>query len=475
MIKINEITSANAGTIKLNPNVVGSPSVLKTPKMDEFLPNGGKLLKIMDKFKFLKGELGGILITALGTGLVAPIFIAHNPFAKPKPDATEEEKDDFKKTKKYTAMRQPISAALAIVFQALALKPIDIFLEKLYNNPDYAKNLHKDVDQSVLNKSSYIERQIKKQMKAEGKSYKTKEGKAELAGRVKETEANQLSQLADKLKTTGKIKVSGGRFIDDKIVAQLVNDTIDSYINDAKALKIDNDGLTFYTKRASNLINNEKYLKDILARMPQKANDEFLKNEIQNANNSELKVLLQEISDKPEDMRLNRLKNSIKRIDNIKNICGGNYDADKYLNYLIERNSELDKTITHLNSSKIADISNADADIIKKAMRNAEIHCSFDGKNKLLTSMLEGTETFKIKGSDLIDKISKDISKAYKKLVENKYKSNNQITKVLIGVLITLPITCNVLNWVYPRFMKIFFPSLAGEKQQDKVEIGGGK
>ena len=57
----------------------------------EQLPNK-TAIKVMEKFKWLKGELGGILITALGTGAVAPIFIAFNPFVKAPEGETEEQK-----------------------------------------------------------------------------------------------------------------------------------------------------------------------------------------------------------------------------------------------------------------------------------------------------------------------------------------------------------------------------------------------
>ncbi|MBQ3819601.1 hypothetical protein II810_04055, partial [bacterium] len=62
----------------------------------------------------------------------------------------------------------------------------------------------------------------------------------------------------------------------------------------------------------------------------------------------------------------------------------------------------------------------------------------------------------------------------------NHYKSWNQFTKIGVGVLITLPITCTALNWVYPRFMELFFPKLAGVKkaqspQQQEQKVGGGK
>ena len=58
------------------------------------------LYKFMEKASdFIKGEMGGIVITAVGTGLVAPFPIAFNPFVKAKPGETKEEKDEVKRTK----------------------------------------------------------------------------------------------------------------------------------------------------------------------------------------------------------------------------------------------------------------------------------------------------------------------------------------------------------------------------------------
>ena len=53
-----------------------------------------KILKKLKDLEWLKGETGGILITAIGTGLVAPFPIAFNPFVKAKKGATEEEKKE---------------------------------------------------------------------------------------------------------------------------------------------------------------------------------------------------------------------------------------------------------------------------------------------------------------------------------------------------------------------------------------------
>ena len=141
--KINQNYSAirrevkNSGAASI-PNFAGSAN-LKNQIM-EFIPNK-KAINIMNKLTWLKGEIGGILITALGTGAVAPIFIAYNPFVKAPKGASKEQKKDVENTKKYTAMRQPVSAVLAILIQSSILKPIDKGLEILFNNPKYAKNL----------------------------------------------------------------------------------------------------------------------------------------------------------------------------------------------------------------------------------------------------------------------------------------------------------------------------------------------
>ena len=58
--------------------------------------------KVLAKLSSTAGEVQNIIFIGLGTAFVAPIFIAYNPLSK---------QDD--KTKKYSALRQPISAIIA--------------------------------------------------------------------------------------------------------------------------------------------------------------------------------------------------------------------------------------------------------------------------------------------------------------------------------------------------------------------------
>lgn len=69
----------------------------------DIINNLPRLPRLLAKLKQHDGETLNILTTAVGTAFVAPLFIAFNPLSK-------EDKD----TKIYSAMRQPISAVLAV-------------------------------------------------------------------------------------------------------------------------------------------------------------------------------------------------------------------------------------------------------------------------------------------------------------------------------------------------------------------------
>ena len=75
---------------------------------------------------------------------------------------------------------------------------------------------------------------------------------------------------------------------------------------------------------------------------------------------------------------------------------------------------------------------------------------------------------------ELVSKLYKDVAKKYRENLMDRYKGFNQVSKIVIGLLITLPITCTALNWVYPRFMEIFFPKLSGVKKADNNENKNG-
>ena len=429
-----------------------------------------KILMFMkEKLGWIKGEIGGVAMTAIGTGLVAPWPIAFNPFVKAKEGASAEEKREVRNTKIYTAMRQPISAVLAAIFQIGALKPIDRYLDQLYNNPETAKRFDVDTNQSLINNKNFVKRNMEKQMKAEGKT-KSNMGKVEyekeLQTRIDKFTNNQIDSVAKSIQETHRIQV-GEEFIENSKVADIVNKQIDEYIVDAKKLKITEEKMGYYTKRAQVLIENEEYLKEILENRPTDSIklEAFLKDLLAKEKNPDVKILLEEILDRSIDIQNHRIERTFKRTDNLKHIFEKGFTSEQYKRTFIDRNGVLDDIIRKLENAKVQDVNSATPETIAEAIKNAKDACCFDSKNNFHRQILHDTRTFGHDEEQLVQKIYNDIAKGYKKFVENSYKSHNQIWKILIGVFITLPITCSVLNWVYPRFMNWAFPGLTKAKE----------
>ncbi|MDD3012737.1 MAG: hypothetical protein PHC34_03435 [Candidatus Gastranaerophilales bacterium] len=100
-----------------------------------FLKNNSKFGALTNWFNKCAGEKTSIIINAIGTGLLAPLVIANNPLSK-------EDKD----VKTYSALRQPISAVIAIITQLAVCMKADKIIDRLaYNNKlgtESQKNAH---------------------------------------------------------------------------------------------------------------------------------------------------------------------------------------------------------------------------------------------------------------------------------------------------------------------------------------------
>ena len=486
---VNPALVARTRNIQNQPNFTGAASYVT--QITDSLPHA-KTIRRMEALKWLKGEIGGILITAIGTGFVAPIFIGFNPFTKLPKNATPEQKEDFENTKKYTAMRQPISAILAILFQASVQKYIDKGLDTVFNNPKFAKYGRVNVDQQEINTETRIKDIIKKEMKEEKvekpswiKALFSKEAKErrnnytlEFDKRVKARQAEQIEKVADKFQVDGRIHV-GERHMDNKSVAELVNSQIEEYITDAKRLQKGADQLIpHYLDRADILIKHKEKLTEIIKPFVEKG--EITREDLntliaKNNDNPEIKKLLEEVLQRPDDLHLHRMKRTLERINTIEKICGGQYDREIYRKKLVARDGVLNGIISELSELKIKDPQAADENIIKQTIEKIAQVCNFSRLGNAEKEILKNTDTFGNDLASLTRKVFKDVTKRYKKLVDNHYKSWNQFTKIGIGVFITLPITCTALNWVYPRFMELFFPKLSGVKKGNAPQKGGDK
>lgn len=493
MIKVNSFNYNNGYTglkktqgRKSNPNFTGS--VAKPVNFANYLKQT-KLIKFMQKLKWFDGEQGRILITAIGTGAIAPLFIAWNPYVKPKEGATQEEKDNLKKTQKYTAMRQPISAALAIPIQMSLVKPIEKGLDVIFNNPHYSKKLPIYMDKSALQDDKYIERQEKAKLK--GQNLNKEERKAKLSENVKKVKEEQISKVANDFLQTGEIRIREGAdgIVDNKSTAEALKNEIRGYMSDANFLRYDSldnnelekllanpdvelqeitKGKDFYAQRAETLVNNQTELRKVLGSELPKENaeiTEYLKRHISNTEDEKLKEVYQEIIDLPDpDSQASRCSRTIERIDKIERICGGrnSFTKEKYLQYMTEDEAELTRRLRKF--AEVYKSLDETPEGIKKAISELAENCRFDTNNSKLNTIFHDISTFGENSSTLKEKICKDIVKGYKSMLSKRYRFMKEVAGISLGMFVTVPITCHALNWVYPRFMELFLPNLASSK-----------
>ena len=87
-----------------------------------FLQTQAWYVRLAEKFSESKysGDITNVIITGLGTGLVAPFMIKNNPLSKEDQD-----------TKTYAAWRQPISAVIAVVSQVGITMNIRKIIDKM--------------------------------------------------------------------------------------------------------------------------------------------------------------------------------------------------------------------------------------------------------------------------------------------------------------------------------------------------------
>ena len=107
-----------------------------------------KSIRGMVKIHEGMGEFQNQLINAVGTGLVAPVFIKWNPLS-----------DKDEDTRTYTAWRQPVSAVLAIGTQGAIVIPFNRLIKKL-SDVGY---LGTQYNATLFPSDTYIEKQIKKE------------------------------------------------------------------------------------------------------------------------------------------------------------------------------------------------------------------------------------------------------------------------------------------------------------------------
>lgn len=497
-------------TAKYNyqPNLVRKAAAAKASKSSKPSFTGGltpvqqNLVydTLMSKHKFLAklsktaGEVQNIIFIGLGTALVAPIFIAYNPLAK-----------QDEKTKKYSALRQPISAIIATVtgmgvnipvanlFNKLAAegklqafnmeaKPPADFLKDRYNSivKNFSKLNERDKkyfdmvnDGSLKDLDSFKVKYPNFQEFTKGVHSVAQKNAAQKLLDPKNHE-NGLKNMTLKDFMVKNLKVKQHPTED----AQLNPDFIKKYMKNTSAvgflkeLGIDADeatvrtflGKNFYKDKFEAEMAENRSLAGELFQIIKKNSKE---GDFAGLDEEKLEKMFKDgLSkkgfDETERKTISRLselwidektkgeeKISVKTLFKVLGI-EDDFHKHKCLNLKMDKFLLwMDKSLTE---GVQADLTENEA--VKKSAKELEKEA--------------------LENSKKLTKFAGQIAANAVKTAESKFKSYSKVQGIVLSLAI-LPLSCGALNWSYPRIMEKCFPNLTDKKADDKAENKGGK
>lgn len=408
------------------------------------------ILRGINKLKNNIGEFQDICINALGTGLLAPIFIKYNPLSK-----TDED------TRTYSAWRQPLSALLAIATQGLFTIPIVSKINSMANegalNLDCNKTPFKDKDYAMHIMKKLHPGLSKKQREVLADEYLAKQDE-NLINTLKKENTVYYTIKGQ----TEPVKISQEKYI------ETLNKTVDSMLADEeKRLKVCNDvKLTKRIERSEFYRNNYDTSKNLLKEIEAKINrtddvkeiTKFLKNKHKELKKSKANTQLLDmitetriLGSAGKDKMLEKVKRMQGHVEKYKGLTSKEQVVEAVKASISERINEHKDSIEFLNK-------------VKKAI----------AENKTVNDI---EEMFKLKIKEaknankefrLADKVfSKEVANKLKELTKKHIEGVKRIA-TLAGALIILPISCDLLNRIYPRFMDIAFPKLSSKKHNNE-------
>ena len=329
------------------------------------------------------GEILNTVVTAAGTSIVAPIFIAGNPFSK-----------EDKETKWYSALRQPISAVIALVVQLWINDKFNGWMDKMGSTGAFGP----EYDLRAMPKANYL----KKIIKLEHPEFTKEEVQAEIVRRQNQAEK--------------------------KVVAQMRLEMKDKAIEYKELLS--KDALDGAKK---NLVEDlQKQYESELAGKSDSAVEKFIKKKIT-----------------PEMIEE-------KALSNIQKTVEAEAKAKFQIRELAKKFNNLDDAIKHMTEQITANP--ADEKIFTNVIERLEKIKVYEEANgmKAFSSIKDLGKTYEkvlhnVKIKKLVKARTSDAQKALS-------KGNKQLG--IIVSLVTLPFSCGLLNWAYPRIMEKVMPKI---------------
>lgn len=407
-------------------------------------------LRFVNKLRDNIGEFQDICINALGTGLLAPIFIKYNPLSK-----TDED------TRTYSAWRQPVSAVLAVATQGVITIPFTKLINNMANNGTFGESCNK----TPFRDAKYFENIVR----AQYSHLDTKQIKA----KAKELENIYKASFLETLKKENTVKY----------LYKGKTDSVNMNPENFKKLLFETtDGL---------LKNEQKQLERF---EKEKLPNRIARSEYYRTNSTKVETVLNEISEQ------------LQKFDN-------DADARKYLKtkYKALKSSKADKELVNMIHETYV-LSDAGKDAAQTKINKMFAHVqkyknasSIEDVERLCRESIQGRVDKHTDAVKFLEKVKEEIAKGktvsdIEKMFKNKIESAKKLgvtfsledkvfseevlskLKSLTGshvdsvkrfstlavALATLPVTCSLLNWLYPRFMDAVFPNLSNKKHSNE-------
>lgn len=408
-----------------------------------------KSVKTMKRLSDSMGEVQNIIVNAIGTALVAPVFIKWNPFSK-----TDED------TRTYSAWRQPVSALITILTQVGIAIPFDRMIENRANRGFYDERYNKTLFQD----EKFIEKQIKclypnisKDRLEQQRDEKVADQKATLKRMIRE---NKIVMSTSAGKTH---KYS------DEAFTNLLNKVLDDKLNSEQTeLKRSNEERIprkikrkeYYRTHNEEARNIFTKINEMLDTKSPDAVKKYVKGLKKNADkNSELSRIYQDILERrgnsDKELKIALKDKLAKILEDIDKFTETKYPTSKSLADHIKQ-VETEKRINPIKES-IEALEN-----MKKQVAKKQTVAAIETELENIVRDKETHRLFKFNFSD-------EVAKLLKNQVKNSIKGHKQIVQMIVSFL-TLPISCTALNWCYPRFMDAVFPNLSNKKHPKEIK-----
>ncbi len=448
--KENQVQPRTIHSSAINDSAVDSVSFGAAPtkdvvskSMESMMP---PILTGMRKAKDSMGEVQNIIINALGTGLIAPIFIKYNPLSK-----TDED------TRTYSAWRQPVSAVLAVATQATITIPFNRAIKDMatngwfgetFNETPYCGNgAEKKFIDNLLNKNTIL--------------YNT--SKFDKSTQLKEIDPERYKKLLDETLNSLLAKEEAEHNRCNGIKKDL-------RIARSKYYQANPEASSKLLNEMSEILNSNSSVKEIQKQLKDK-----IKELKANKADEELIKMAKEVKDRGAALQENwiskffglftkkkageatygdviiaSMKEKVNKMKGFAEMYKGmtaEQAEAKAADSIANRLSEIDHAKNFLNNAK---------EKLKNGATAADIEALFNKESEI-------NKAFRLKDK----KFSTEVLLKFQELTKNNISVFKQISGLIVSCAM-LPITCSLLNYLYPIFMDTVFPNLSSKKHTNK-------